>query len=174
MSEQTARPLPVGMPNIVGMARVDDVAAAIIEQTGSIDVYKFQKLAYYCQAWHLVWDSAPLFKARIEAWANGPVIPALYKNHRREYRVDDWPWGDSSGLTDSERETVAAVLDVYGDKSGAWLSELTHRERPWREARKGLLPGERGQREIKLEAMLEYYGGLVGVEDDEDADDSDG
>ena len=146
------------------MARVDDVGAAIIEVTGPVDAYKFQKLAYYCQAWHLVWDAEPLFRARIEAWANGPVVPALYQKHRGCFRISDWPSGDPTRLTSSERGTIKAVLDFYGDKSGAWLSELTHRERPWRDARRGLGPGDRGQREITLAAMAEYYGGLVGTD----------
>ena len=75
------------------MASVHDVAAAILERTGPIDTFKLQKLAYYCQAWHLVWDEEPLFKARIEAWANGPVVRALYDKHRGSYRVSDWRWG---------------------------------------------------------------------------------
>src|SRR5665213_2316970 len=61
------------------LASVDDVAAAILKRTGAIDTFKLQKLVYYCQAWHLVWDGVPLFKARIEAWANGPVVPKLYQ-----------------------------------------------------------------------------------------------
>src|SRR5262249_21516885 len=131
-----------------GVARVDDVAAAILERTGRIDAYKLQKLVYYCQAWHLVWDDEPLFKARIEAWANGPDVPKLYPQHRGSYRLDSSPSGDSSNLTASETETIDAVIKYYGDKSGQWLSELTHRESPWRDARKGLAPGERGNNEI--------------------------
>ncbi len=147
------------------MASVHDVAAAVLKRTGAIDAYKLQKLVYYCQAWHLVWDDRPLFQARIEAWANGPVVPTLYQKHRGQYRIHDWKWGDPANLSKSEQGTVKAVIDFYGEKSGAWLSELTHRERPWREARRGLAPGERGSTEIRLDALLEYYGGLVAAAD---------
>ncbi|WP_307850044.1 MULTISPECIES: type II toxin-antitoxin system antitoxin SocA domain-containing protein [unclassified Saccharopolyspora] len=38
---------------------------------------KLQKLVYYSQAWHLVWDERPLFDEPVQAWANGPVVPDL-------------------------------------------------------------------------------------------------
>lgn len=145
------------------MAAVDDVAAAVLERTGPIDTFKLQKLVYYCQAWHLVWDDTLLFRARIEAWANGPVVPELYKQHRTRYRVGNWPSGDSAKLTPSERETVDAVVEFYGDRSGQELAELTHREDPWRKAREreALLPGQRGTAIIPVQDMLEYYLSLV-------------
>ncbi len=33
-------------------------------------------------------------------------------------------------------------------------------EAPWAEARSGLLPGERGDKEITLSSMHEYYSGI--------------
>lgn len=145
------------------MASVDDVAAGVLRRTGPIDTFKFQKLVYYCQAWHLVWEGRKLFQARIEAWANGPVVPHLYRLHRREYRIRQWPDGHASNLTHDERTTLDGVIDYYGSKSGQELATLTHRERPWREARERahLAPGERGNVEITPESMLEYYGSLV-------------
>jgi uncharacterized phage-associated protein len=143
------------------MAKVDDVAAAILERTGEIDTWKLQKLAYYCQAWHLVWEDSPLFPDRIEAWANGPVVRALYREHRGQYRVKSWRRGDSAQLKRRELSTVDSVVDFYGGKSGYELSALAHRESPWRRARKRLEPGEPSTREITKESMVEYYGGLV-------------
>lgn len=145
------------------MANVDDVAAAILERTGTIDTYKLEKLVYYCQAWHLVWEDEPLFSARVEAWANGPVVPKLYRRHRGQYKVSEWPAGDPTRLGESELGTVDAIVDYYGDMSGYVLSQLTHREDPWREARRaaGLGPGDRGDVEVTHAAMVEYYGGLV-------------
>src|SRR6202012_1284363 len=102
----------------------------------------------------------PLFAARIEAWASGPVVPALYQKHRGKFSVSAWPFGDPCNLRDSERETVDAVLKFYGDKTPFWLSELTHSERPWLEARRGPAAGERGQAEINHAAMVEYYSSL--------------
>ncbi len=102
-----------------------------------------------------------MFKSRIEAWANGPVVPALYQVHRGRFKVTSWPRGDRSRLNAQERESVDAVLGYYGPRSSQWLSELTHREQPWAEARSGLAPGERGNSVISHAAMAEYYSGLI-------------
>src|SRR5438093_305931 len=113
------------------MGKVDDVAAAILKRTGPLDTWKLQKLVYYCQAWHLVWADAPLFQNKIEAWANGPVVRSLYRKHRGVYRVKEWPDGDPSSLDENELATIRGVVNFYGDKTGHWLSALTHQEDPW-------------------------------------------
>jgi uncharacterized phage-associated protein len=143
------------------MASAHDVAAYILDKLGMMTAMKLQKLVYYSQAWSLVWDERPLFMARIEAWANGPVVPQLYSEHRGMFKVAKWPLGDPARLKQPERDTVDAVISFYGDKTPQWLSALTHQERPWLDAREGLDPGERGDRVISHAAMAEYYGGLV-------------
>lgn len=142
------------------MASAHDIAAYILDHRGPMTAMKLQKLVYYAQAWSLVWDERPLFRADVEAWANGPVVRRLYNKHRGKFKVDRWPLGQAAKLTPTERDTVDAVLDFYGDKSSQWLSELTHREPPWRDARKGLAVGERGDSVISHAAMAEYYGSL--------------
>lgn len=142
------------------MTSPHDVAAYILEKKGEMTAMKLQKLVYYSQAWSLVWDEEPLFPERIEAWANGPVVPALYSEHRGQFKVSSWPRGNPDQLTLEQRQTIDAVLNYYGDKSSQWLSDLTHREEPWLEARKGLGPGERGSQAISHASMAEYYGSL--------------
>ena len=113
------------------MASANDVAAYLLQECGSMTAMKMQKLVYYSQAWSLVWDDAPLFTERIEAWANGPVVPTLYKQHRGKFTVSDWPSGNPDKLLDS-----------------------------WRDARAEIPDTERGNGEITLAAMVEYYGSL--------------
>ena len=120
------------------MASVHDVAAYILSKLHPLTTWKLQKLVYYSQAWSLVWDERPLFQARIEAWANGPVVPELYRAHQGMFSVGAWERGNSGKLSTDERETIDAVLSYYGDKGSQWLSDLTHSEEPWKRARKGL------------------------------------
>jgi uncharacterized phage-associated protein len=143
------------------MATAHDVAAYILKQRGSMSAMKLEKLVYYSQAWHLVWEDEALFADRIEAWANGPVTPALYKEHRGKLTVGSWQTGDADALRAKQRGSIDAVLNYYGDKTAFWLSELTHRESPWKDARGDLGPGQRGSTEIKKSSMAEYYGSLV-------------
>jgi uncharacterized phage-associated protein len=142
------------------MAHVHDVAQFILERRGEMTAWKLQKLIYYSQAWSLVWDERPLFNETIEAWANGPVVPDLYKLHRGSFVVKKIANGNPKAIDKDGSETIDAVLDHYGDKSSQWLSDLTHRETPWQEARKGLADGDRGNAEITHGALADYYGNL--------------
>ena len=143
---------------------VFDIAAYILERMGAMTTMKLQKLVYYSQAWSLVWDEKPLFEEDIEAWANGPVVRDLFDYHRGMYEISSIPIGNSRLLNQVQQETIDAVLDYYGNKPSQWLIELTHMEYPWIEARKGLLPLERGNRVIPLDTMADYYSSLS-VED---------
>lgn len=139
------------------MVTAHDVAAYILKRRSPISAMKLQKLVYYAQAWSLVWDDRRMFPERIEAWANGPVVRELYERHRGQFELSEWPHGDPDALDEDARDTVDAVLDYYGPKSAQWLSDLTHRENPWKEARQGIRDGERGANEISLATMMEYY-----------------
>jgi uncharacterized phage-associated protein len=146
----------------VSMSSVHDVASYILHKQGRMSTWKLQKLIYYSLAWSLVWDDEePLFDEPIQAWANGPVCPELYRIHKREFAIDDpWPRGDWRSLSSSQRGTVDAVLKYYGKHSGHWLSELTHRETPWKKAREGLPAKARGKHEITRASMSLYYSSL--------------
>ena len=139
------------------MASVFDVAAYILRQQGSMTAMKLQKLVYYSQAWSLVWDERPLFDEPIQAWANGPVVPELYKAHRGDFMISDLSRGNPNALDGAGRDTINVVLDFYSGKSPQWLSDLTHMEEPWRLAYGDTPPGERCHNEITLASMAEYY-----------------
>jgi uncharacterized phage-associated protein len=156
-------PGSLGEEDQMGTVTVYDVARYILAKRGSMPHMKLQKLVYYAQAWSLVWDDAPLFHNRIEAWANGPVVRALYASLRKQFKV--YPRnleavGDMKKLSKDQKETIDAVLKHYGSRSSQWLVELTHNEAPWKNAREGLGIGEHGQNEITHAAMVEYYSSL--------------
>lgn len=137
-----------------------DVAAFILVKQGEMTAMKLQKLVYYCQAWSLVWDEAPLFEEPIQAWANGPVVPDLYFAHKGLYSVAPGQIGGNPDVLDDDQiETVEAVLSHYGERHSQWLSDLTHAEDPWKLARQeaGLPDGARGTAPISHAAMAEYY-----------------
>lgn len=146
----------------VEMAKVFDVAKYIVKKYGTITTVKLQKLVYYSQAWSLVWDEKPLFRSQIEAWANGPVIPNLFRAHKGKFKVSvkDFPQGNIRRLTKEEKETIDNVLNHYGNKSAQWLVDLTHLEDPWEEARKGCEVGEKCSNKITNASMMDYYSGL--------------
>jgi len=142
------------------MARsVVDVAAYILECTDTITTMKLQKLAFYAQAQHLLTAEVPLFPENFQAWRGGPVVPELYALHRGKFliRPGELPSGDSSALTDDERTLIDSVCAAMGDMTGAELSERTHRESPWLDARAGRAPSDPSDAVITQEAMRSYY-----------------
>lgn len=143
------------------MANVFDVAKYILEQKGPMSTMKLQKLCYYAQAWSLVWDDKPLFDEEFEAWANGPVCKELFFKTKGKYSVSAADeTGGIGNLTDNEKDTINQVLKHYGDHNAQWLSQLTHMEDPWNEARIGIPVGTGCSRIITKESMAIYYGGL--------------
>ena len=143
-------------PNV----NVFDVAAYILKKMGPLSTMKLQKLVYYSQAWSLVWDEAPLFNDKIEAWANGPVIRNLFYFHRGKFKISSIPIGNPDLLNNSQKETIDAVLNFYGDKPAQWLIDLSHQEKPWQEARKDLSTNTPSNKVINLDAIAEYYSSL--------------
>ena len=144
------------------MVSVFDVAKYILGRTGPISAMKLQKLVYYCQAWFLVWADCPMFREKIFAFAYGPVVYDLFKAHQRLFKVQSstFPKGSAAALSPEQKKSVDAVVNFYGGKSSQWLSDLTHMERPWIEARAGLSSEDPGYREISLATMQQYYASL--------------
>jgi uncharacterized phage-associated protein len=144
------------------MPAVVDVAKYIAERAGPLSAMKLQKLMYYVQAWSLVWEESPLFDEDFQAWANGPVLPILYARHRGMFSVDAslFPEGNIEALSDAERENVNKVLGFYADKTAQWLSNLTHQETPWLDARGDTPIGGASNAIITKAAMHEYYSSI--------------
>ena len=144
------------------MATIFDVAKYITERSGELSAMKLQKLMYYAQSWCLVWDEEPLFEDDFQAWANGPVLPALYARHRGQFKVNSalFSDGDCSRLSVADIKNIDKVLMFYGDKTAQWLSTLSHQENPWLDGRGGLPPGTASENIIPKASLHEYYSSL--------------
>lgn len=118
---------------------------------------KLQKLVYYAQGFHLAIFDEPLFEAKIKAWQHGPVVPMLWHKYKH-YGGGGIPAPevqDFNELPASVRELLNEVYDAYGQFSAWALRNMTHEERPWREAR------GRGDEEISTDTMKEYFSTLI-------------
>jgi uncharacterized phage-associated protein len=133
-----------------------DVAAYVLQQLGPMRAMKLQKIVFYGQAWHLAWSGTPLFDEPIEAWQGGPIIRALWNRHKGRDVLRKWN-GHPERLSHAQRRTIARVHSFYGSLTGDELSALTHTEKPWLDARKGLSANQPGRHEITQLAMQEFY-----------------
>jgi len=119
-----------------------------------------QKLLYYAQAWNLVFNKAPLFKDKIEAWIHGPAIPEMYRLFKN-FDFNNPPaevLKENLNVFDAkEKKVLKSVWETYGKFDGDYLEILTHNELPWQEARKGLSSLDPSKNIISEERMVEYY-----------------
>ena len=94
------------------MANIFNVARYILRKQDNMSTWKLQKLCYYAQAWSLAWTEQPLFEEDFQAWANGPVAPVLFAQHRGKFSVSesDFPSNLESlpNLTEDEKDTPFA------------------------------------------------------------------
>lgn len=136
--------------------RAFDVAQVIIERFPRLGQMKLQKLMYYSHAWHLAITGSPLVDdLRFKAWTGGPVIPDVWHSHRQDSsRSVAKPHAE---LDPSVAWIVEMVLDQYGTLSGQELSELTHVEEPWLEARGGIAADAPSTTPLSDEHTARFY-----------------
>ena len=93
---------------------------------------RLQKLLYFVQAKVLVETGNPCFDDEMEAWDYGPVSSTVYHNYKF---FGAWNLMDEPKPPKIPNETL--VNDML-DKCAAYptnqLVEITHSQRPWREA----------------------------------------
>lgn len=142
----------------------------------SISPLKLQKILYYFQSWFMVFYGRQntLFQDIPQAWVNGPVYPVIYYQYKdkcanmcdhlglESFGANDimCDFRDISlklSLDDDKMELLESVLLLYGRQTQNQLIWLTHSEVPWAEARRGLAPWEKSEKELSLDLMYEYY-----------------
>ena len=89
------------------------------------------------------------------------VCPSLFHHSQGKFSVSaDEMKGSSENLSDGQKDTINKILEYYGEKNAQWLSQLTHMEGPWQDARRGFPAGALCNTPITKESMAMYYGGL--------------
>ena len=124
----------------------------------SVDPLKLQKILYYCQASALVEHGEPLFAESIEAWSWGPVVDKVYQEYKPFGKKPiDTTDVEQPTLSSDEIDLIESVWLLYRDVSSIELSNQTHNEDPWINARGGLAPTDRSAQPIRLEDIKTYF-----------------
>lgn len=129
-----------------------------------ISPLKLQKQLNYVYSYCLVeWDYK-IFEESPQAWAHGPVFPSVYEKYSSyKYMNIDIPEEEIS-LHDSNLEKLILKIAIgYGIHSAKDLEKLTHREDPWKRARKraGVSDGENCKEKILDSDIREYFEKLL-------------
>ena len=99
----------------------------------SLSKLQIIKLVYISYGVHLAYTRTKLFQDIIEAWKNGPVIPALYFSLRKQNKQQFIaPLHSSVQLSEQEKETIDSVWYIYGKLTRQELIHLMHLDdSPW-------------------------------------------
>ncbi|MEI9918540.1 MAG: Panacea domain-containing protein [Bacteroidota bacterium] len=152
-------------------AQIDSLVLSdyILYMGGSMSHLKLQKLLFYVQAYHLAYFEKPLIEDDFQAWAHGPVSRKVYnslKDNTRLYDQVSYVRGPKEEhvkkivrktLTDDQKNLVDEVVEMFSDLTGLQLENLTHNEKPWIKARKGVAAGERSDNVISKDSIRKFY-----------------
>lgn len=122
-----------------------------------------------------------LFDEEPEAWVNGPVYREVYEEYKNIGIYDQIHPSfyqltqdtleeevhflhDKMALNQNQWDFLEATYAHYGMMDHDRLVMLTHSERPWNTARKGLAPFEYSDQKISLNEMYDFYKGLLDAE----------
>ena len=154
------------LDDLYGSQKIEVIARYLLVKARDITPLALQKMLYYAQAFFYALFNQELFADNCQAWAHGPVYPDVYYKYRLYgYNPIDAPLPETecgfSELTNREIELLDAIISAFGCYSGSVLERMTHSERPWRETRGNLLPGDRSVTEINKTIIHEYFKQVV-------------
>lgn len=138
------------------VSKIYDVASYIVKKCPLMTTMKLQKLVYYSYAEYASYTGQPMFDEEFEAWRNGPVLRSLYAYHRGFYIAERSLFKQGAELTDFEKSIIDTVIKKYASMSAQQLSQKTHMESPWLDARKGLSPYDNSDAKISFESVYEW------------------
>ena len=151
---------------LYGKGKIELAARYLICKSADITPMALQKLLYFAQAFFYALFGNEFFPDDCQAWAHGPVFPDIYYKYK-EYGSD--PIGkptddlseDFDKLNTREISLLDAIIGSFGLYSGLVLRDITHKERPWLEARGDLNPEDRSVAIIKRETINKYFNDVV-------------
>ncbi len=146
-----------------------DLANLVLAKAGPMPHLKLQKLLYYIEAWHLAYFKQSIVSDKFKAWMHGPVSTKVW----HAFKDTESPVFNQIKISASAAKVACAratstlapeqisliddVLKEYGRLNAYELESLTHSEKPWVDARKGIPHDEASSNEISKATMLKFY-----------------
>ena len=116
-----------------------------------VDEMKLHKLLYFVQRESIAILGVPMFEEPFEGWKYGPVSRIVRFSYTPDGIYDD----NLKDISDDAKYIVNNVIAQYGAIASWKLSDISHKEISWLNARKGIERGENGSVELKIEDIME-------------------
>ena len=145
------------------MLRAKEIAEWIVRHSwddlgAPLDPMSLEKMIYYAQCFHLVLHDRPLFPDEILAWQKGPVVPDVYTRYAAFGGGPIIPDDDKGPALSKElQQYLTQVVSFFGRYTAIRLSDATHLEQPWSDARDGVPDNSASGVVIPQIDMKTYY-----------------
>jgi len=144
------------------MCNVFDTAKYILSEIGEVSTMKLQKLCYYSLVEGLISpQQVAIFNNKFEAWANGPVCRDLWNIHKGHFSINKGMIPShllsKKKIPLSYKNYINLAIEKYGNMTGTKLSELTHKEKPWRDSIGDVNSTNNSNRIITHKAIIDFY-----------------
>lgn len=141
--------------------KIELYALYIIHKGYDVTNLSLQKLLYYVKSFSFIILGRDMVGDKCEAWAYGPVFPDIYNKYRELGSAVIVDYDESIDydklLSPEEKRILDYIVDCFGIFNGKVLMKMTHKERPWREAREGLPEFAPSSNVISEEVIFEYF-----------------
>lgn len=137
------------MEKILNVAKFiyDELKNTLKYTDDEIDEMKIHKLLYFSQRQSYALTNGPLFKEDMEAWKFGPVNRKVRASFIKGIGIYD----PTEDISPESMYIVKNIILEYGKLNSWELSELTHKETSWKNARLDLKDGENGSKMMSKE-----------------------
>lgn len=152
---------------IAGLFGVSDkmllTISYIFEQMKEVTPLALQKLLYFIQGIYMVLFEKPLYEEDCMAWVHGPVYEDVYDLFRdfKYNPIEDDRFAIFKDrfeeLNEHEKKVINLVINTFGKYSGKVLEDITHEERPWKNARVGYEASEPSREIISKDEIKNYF-----------------
>ena len=152
---------------IAGLFGVSDkmllTISYIFEQMKEVTPLALQKLLYFIQGIYMVLLEKPLYEEDCMAWVHGPVYEDVYDLFRdfKYNPIEDDRFAIFKDrfeeLNEHEKKVINLVINTFGKYSGKVLEDITHEERPWKNARVGYEASEPSREIISKDEIKNYF-----------------
>lgn len=137
------------------MDNIVNVAGYIVQRYREIsgeklDEMKLQKLLYFTQREAFAVTGEQAFEGDFEGWRFGPVSREV-----RAVFYDGEIVVPTAAISDAVQYIANNVIAEYGPLTSWKLSELSHAEISWRNARRGLSPADNGEKILSITDIRE-------------------
>ena len=167
----------LGREKYIPKNKIFQVAEYIIKKidSGRIERLRLMKLLYYVQGFYKAISGVFMFNDDCQAWQYGPVYPDVRKKFL-DLELDAGIYLDEINideidLDEDEKELIDGVLAAFGKMTNDELIAITHKEQPWKNARRYLPDVVRSQSVIRKEDIADYFEHVVAEYNIRDADD---